>query len=122
VLKDGKLYGLSQTNEIFCVNADTGKTSWTASAGGAAPAGGQGGGRGRGGRGAGYGSIVDAGSILLVLTPSSELIVFEPNDNKYVEQARIKVADTPTYAYPVVSGNRLFVKDKDALILWTTEG
>src|SRR5437870_1518110 len=81
------------------------------------------GGRGmRGGRGgAGYGSIVDADSVLLALTPSSELIVFQPSDKEFKQLAKYKVASTPTYAYPVLSGNRIFIKDSDSVILWTVE-
>ena len=30
VLKDGKLYGLSTTSNLFCVDAATGKTAWSA--------------------------------------------------------------------------------------------
>jgi hypothetical protein len=73
------------------------------------------------GRSAGFGSIVDAGSVLLALTPTMELIVFEPSDQKFTERARIKVANSPTFAYPVVSGNRLFVKDQDSVVLLTLE-
>lgn len=87
--------------------------------------GGQGGGRGgrggRGGGGAGYGSIVDAGSVLVALTPASQLVVFEPGEKEFKEVARIKVADTPTYAYPVLSGNRIFVKDQNFVTLWTVD-
>ena len=117
VLKNGLLFGLTQSNELFCINAQNGQTAWSAPAG---PAGGGGGGGGRMGRG-GYGSIVDAGSVLLALTPGSQLIVFQPTDKEYSEQARIKVANTPTYAYPVVSGNRIYVKDQDSMTLWTIE-
>jgi hypothetical protein len=63
---------------------------------------------------------VDAGSVLLALTPASQLIAFAPSDKQYTEQAKIKVADTPTYAYPVVSGDRVFIKDQDSVTLWTT--
>jgi hypothetical protein len=76
--------------------------------------------RGGGGGGRGYGSVVDAGSVLLALTPTSELVVFQPGD-KYAEVAKVKVAATPTYAYPVASGNRLFVKDQDSVSLVTIE-
>jgi hypothetical protein len=55
------------------------------------------------------------------LTPSFELIVFPPTAEKYAEQARIKVANSPTYAYPVVSGNRVYGKDQDSLTLWTID-
>lgn len=83
--------------------------------------GGPGGPGGRGGGRGGYGQIVDAGSVLLALTPAAELIVFEPSAKAYREVARIKVSSTPTYAYPVVSGKRIFVKDKDDVTLFTVE-
>jgi outer membrane protein assembly factor BamB len=141
VLKDGMLYGISGTNELFCLNATNGKTLWTAQAGeasggrpgqpaaGAQPGGGgqggagqpRGGGRmGRGGR-PGFGSIVDAGSVLLALTPSAQMIVFEPNEKEFKQLAKYKVGASDTYAYPVVAGNRVFIKDRDSLILWTIE-
>ena len=82
---------------------------------------GRGGQGGRGGGRGGYAQIVDAGSVLLALTPASELIAFQPSDKAYTEVARIKVSSTPTYAYPVVSGKRIFVKDKDDVTLFTVE-
>ena len=69
----------------------------------------------------GYGSVVDAGSVLFALTPAAQLIVFEPTGEKYKQIASYKVADGGTYAYPVISGNRIFIKDKDSLALWTIE-
>jgi hypothetical protein len=53
------------------------------------------------------------------LTPASELIVFKAGDKAYSEIARIKVADSPTYAYPVLSGNRIFIKDQESVALLT---
>jgi outer membrane protein assembly factor BamB len=136
IIKDGLLFGMTATNELFCLNMDTGKTAWSApfspapagatpppAAGGAgrggAGRGGAGGGRrGGGGRsGGGYGSIVDAGSVLVALTPSSQLLVYKPSADKFEEVARIKVASSQTYAYPVLSGDRLFVKDQDSVTL-----
>jgi outer membrane protein assembly factor BamB len=35
--------------------------------------------------------------------------------------AQIKVADTQTCAYPIVSGKRVFVKDEETLTLWTVQ-
>ena len=87
------------------------------------PGGGPGGGRGMrggGGRG-GYGTLVDAGPVLLALTPASQLIAFTPGTPAYAEVARIKVADTPVHAYPVVSGQRIFTKDQDSVTLWSVE-
>jgi outer membrane protein assembly factor BamB len=114
VLVNGLLFGLSQTNEFFCMSAANGKTLWKAPAGPAAAG-------GRGGRGGGYGSIVDAGSVLLALTPRMELVVFAPSDKEFKQLASYKVADSATYAYPVLAGNRVYVKDQDAVICWTLD-
>jgi len=139
VLKNGAVYGLSAGNDIFCINARDGKTAWSVSSSGgssgtagsspgqiaSAPGGGGGerkGGRGGGGMGrSGFGSIVDAGSVMLAMTPSAELVVFEPSDSAYKEVARIKVAEGSTYAMPVPSGNRLFLKDQDSVMLLSVQ-
>jgi outer membrane protein assembly factor BamB len=87
--------------------------------------GGKGGGGGKGGMGggmradAGYGSVVDAGSVIMTLTPNAELIVFEPSGKELKPIASYKVGEPGAYAYPVVSGNRIYVKDKDAVAMWT---
>lgn len=106
VLKDGLLLGCSNQGDLFCLNAQTGNTNWTDT--------------NEHGPGS-FGAIVDAGSVMLVLPNTSLLTVFKPNEKEYVEVARIKVAETPTYATPVASGNRIFIKDKDSLALMTTE-
>jgi hypothetical protein len=49
------------------------------------------------------------------------LIAFAPSDKAYTELARIKVADTPTHAYPIATGKRVFIKDKDSVTLWTLD-
>lgn len=132
VAKDGLLYGLSATDELFCLDLATGKALWGTPIGGrgaagqAGPAGAPGeggrrGGMGMGGPRPGYGSIVDAGSVLVALTPAMELVVFKPGNAQYAEVARTKVAQSATYAHPVLSGNRIFVKDEDAVTLWTLE-
>ncbi len=124
VVKDGLVYGISTDNKLFCIKEEDGKTQWST----ALPAaGGGGGGGGRGGRGgmmgggAGYGSVVDGGSVLFALTPAGQLVVFEPGDKAYKEVAKYKVAGGGTYAYPVISGNRVFIKDSDSLTLYTIE-
>jgi outer membrane protein assembly factor BamB len=79
-----------------------------------------GGGRRGGGRG-GYGSVVDAGSVLLALSPAGELVVFKPSDAAYTEVARYKVADEGTYAYPVAVGDAIYIKDRDSIARWGTQ-
>ncbi|TWT77688.1 Quinohemoprotein ethanol dehydrogenase type-1 precursor [Posidoniimonas polymericola] len=142
VLKDGMLYGLSNLGSLFCVDAESGDTAWTAPLAKptepsaqpeAQPAaqqpeqpaegerGSRRGRRGRRGGGGGYGSVVDAGSVLFALSPAKELVVFNPNAEAFQEVARYKVADSDTYAYPVIAGNRVYIKDADSVILWVIE-
>jgi len=106
VLKDGLLFGLSNRGNLFCVNSRTGQTAWIDPTQ-----------RDRGG----FTSIVDTGSVLIALPSNSELIAFKPNDKEYTELARIKVSDTPIYAHPVISGNRIFIKDQETVTMWTID-
>ena len=106
VLKDGLLFGLSNRGNLFCINARTGQTAWTDAAQ-----------RDRGG----FTAILDAGSCLLALPSNSELTVFKPSSEQYAELAKIKVADTPTYAHPVIAGNRVYVKDQETLAMLAIE-
>ena len=141
VIKNGLLFGLSERSTLFCINVESGKTAWSSeenissdAKGGDAKGsdskagdakGGKGGGKGgrgggmMGGRG-GYGSIVDAGTVLFALTPSGKLIVLEPSDKELKKLAGYNVG-TSTYAYPIISGNRIFIKDKDSVTLWTIQ-
>ena len=109
VVKNGLVFGISNNDKLFCLSAENGKTAWTSSLAGG------------GGRSRGYGSVVDVGPVLMALNPGSQLVVFEPGDKEYKEVTKYKVADSATYAYPVVAGNRVFVKDRDSVILWTIE-
>jgi outer membrane protein assembly factor BamB len=104
VLKEGRIYGLSQRGDLFCLDVQGGKTLWTTSLGGR-----------------GFGSIVDAGSVLLALTPAGELIVFEPGAKEFKQLASYKVADSGTYAYPVPAAKGVYTKDQEAVTLWSVE-
>jgi outer membrane protein assembly factor BamB len=104
VLHDGLLFGLTGRGSLFCLDAQTGKTDWTDETN----------------HGRGFCALLDAGSVILALPPSGELIAMKPAA-KFEELAKIKVAETATYAHPVLSGKRLFVKDQDAVTLLTFE-
>lgn len=106
VLKEGLVYGITDRDNLFCLDAKTGKTLWTTAL--------KGGSRG-------YGSVVDAGTVLLGLIPSGQLFVFEPTEKGYKQLATYKVGDGSTYAYPVLAGNRLYIKDKNSVQMWTLE-
>jgi outer membrane protein assembly factor BamB len=104
VLKDGLLFGLSDRGNFFCLNAQTGQAAWTDT-----------------NKLSNFGAVLDVGSCLLALPEKSELIVFKPDGKEYGELARYKVADTPIYAHPVISGNRVFVKDQESVAMWMVE-
>ena len=109
VLKDGLLFGLAPSGRgatvLFCMKAETGEVLWKDD---------------KNKRGE-CGTVYDAGTVLLALTSDSNLVVFKPNDKEYAELAHYKVADSPTWACPIIAGNRVFVKDKDSVTLWTIE-
>jgi len=104
VLVSGRLFGLSQKGDLFCLNAQDGKTLWTTTLGGKD-----------------FGSIVDAGAVLMAMTSQGELTVFEPSDKEFKKLAGYKLSDKAMYAHPVLAGNRLFIKDQDSVALWTIE-
>lgn len=106
VLVNDMLFGLSDNNNLFCINAQTGQTAWTDAAA-------------HGSRG--FGTIVGAGSCLAALGNDSELILFKPDAKGFDEIKHYKVAETETYASPVVTGNRIVVKDQEAITMWTIQ-
>jgi outer membrane protein assembly factor BamB len=105
VFKDDLFFGLSESNQLFCLNTKDGKTVWSQDIDG----------------NRGFGSIVTAGPVAMALTPKGELIVFELDGTGYKQLASYKVAQNDPKAYPVVSDNRIYVKDQDSLVLWTVE-
>ena len=102
VLKNGLLFGYA--GHFFCANAQTGATLWEDDTN-------------RGNSAA----LVDAGAVILATSVNSELTVFKPSDKAYAELARWKVADTETWAHPVISGSRIFVRDRESVALWGIE-
>ena len=105
VLAGGLLFGFSDRGNLFCINAKDGKTAWIDATR----------------RRRGFASIVGAGSVILALPNNSELIVFKPIAKEFAQVAQIKVAESATYAHPVVAGSKVFVKDQDSLAMLTIE-
>jgi outer membrane protein assembly factor BamB len=99
ILKDGSLYGFTDQKRIYCVNAATGQTGWIDNA-----------------VSSDFSTIVDCGSVIMGLTSTDNLIVLKPDGKAYSEIVKYKVSDTPIYAYPVISGNSIYVKDAETLI------
>jgi outer membrane protein assembly factor BamB len=118
VLKDDLLFGLSSAKKFFCMDAKTGKVLWTDES----PRGEAGG-------------ILNAGSLIIAVTGpaavkgklsenvagDSELVAFEPNGAAYKQVARYKLSPGSGLAYPIVTGNRVYVKGNSDLTLWTID-
>jgi outer membrane protein assembly factor BamB len=100
------LFGLSTRNrgEYFLLDTKSGKTLWTSMP-----------------RQAENAAIVRAGDFVLSLEDDAELMVGRISGSQLHEVKRYTVADTATWAAPVLSGNRIFVKDMSTLALWTID-
>ena len=104
VLVGDMLFGLSHRNsgQYFLLDVKSGKTLWT--------------GMPRQGENA---AIVHAGNLIFSLEDDAQLVVGRVNASAFQELKRYTVANSATWAQPVISGNRLFVKDVSSLALWT---
>jgi outer membrane protein assembly factor BamB len=99
VLKDGFLYGFTDQKRIYCLNAATGQTAWIDNT-----------------VNSDFSTIVDCGSVIIGLTSTDNLLVLKPDGKAYSEIVKYKVSDTPIYAYPVISGNNIYIKDAETLM------
>jgi outer membrane protein assembly factor BamB len=104
VIARDALFGMSHKNsgQFFALDARTGKTLWTSPP-----------------RQATNAAIVRAGNLLFMLKDDAELIVARPSTTGFEPVKRYTVADSATWAMPVIAGNRIFVKDTASLALWT---
>jgi outer membrane protein assembly factor BamB len=104
VVMGDTLFGLSHRNsgQYVLVDVKTGKTLWTGKP-----------------RQATNAAIERVGDLVFSLEENAELMVGRIGANSVQELKRYTVADAATWAAPVISGNRVFVKDVSALALWT---
>jgi outer membrane protein assembly factor BamB len=96
------LYGFSHRNkgQFFCLDARTGATLWTS--------------EGRYGENA---AIVNAPEVLFLLTNDAQLLIVRKSAKKFDLIRRYTVAESPTWAHPVVVGHRVLIKDASNLAL-----
>lgn len=98
------LFGLANRNmgQYFALDVTTGKTLWTTE-----------------GRQAGNAAILRTGNTLFSLEDDGELVVVRGSATAFEPLKRYKVADSDTWTQPLISGNRIYVKDVSSLTLWT---
>ena len=98
------LYGFSARNsgQYFALDANTGQTLWLS-----AP------------RVAENAAVVRAGNLWFALDTEANLSVVRANPKEFDVVKRYSVAESATWAQPVLSGQRVFIKDLSTIALWT---
>jgi outer membrane protein assembly factor BamB len=101
VLADGILYGLSnkKKGQIVAVDAATGALKWATE-----------------GRTADQAAILLTPAHVLVLTTAGELVLVRRSPAKYDEERRYTVADSATWAVPVLLPDGLIVRDASGVM------
>jgi len=104
VLARGTVFGHSskRKGQFVAVDPETGQLRWATE-----------------GRNATSAAVIAAGSHLVYLTTEGQMIVTAIDPSKYEEMRRYTVADSSTYAHPVVLRDRVLVRDQSALTSWT---
>jgi outer membrane protein assembly factor BamB len=103
VLVGDLLFGFShlKKGQIFCLDARTGATLWT--------------GPPRGGDNA---AMLASATTLYSLTPDAQLLIAKPTSKGLNEIRHYEVADSPTWAHPVVLADGILIKDLKTLARW----
>ena len=106
VAVDGVLFGLSHLNsgQYFALDLETGTLLWKSEP-----------------RQAAHAAITRSGNTIFSLEDDSELVVIRLGRERFEPVARYKVAESDTWTQPVISGNRVLVKDVSSLTLWTID-
>ena len=97
------LFGFSPRNsgQYFAIDANTGETHWLSEP-----------------RVAENAAVVRAGNLWFALDTEARLSVSRANPKQMEVLKRYTVADTATWAQPVLSGQRMFIKDLSTISLW----
>jgi outer membrane protein assembly factor BamB len=100
VLEGGRIYGLSQRKrgQLFCLDAATGRVVWLSD--------------GRQGENA---ALVAGGGQVFALTTDAELLVIPQREDAFAAARRWRVAESATWAHPVVTREGVLVKDRTHL-------
>ena len=106
VLAGDHFYGMTNKRKgsIFCAEVATGKILWST--------------EGREGANA---AVLQSKDLLFVLNNDAGLIVAKKSATGFEQLAKYSVADSATYAHPVIFGKRILVKDDAAVSLLSLE-
>jgi outer membrane protein assembly factor BamB len=106
VTEGDMLFGFSQykKGQFFCADARTGTTRWTSPP-----------------RQGDNAAVLISGEHLILLKDDGELIIARATANAFEPLRRYRVADSPTWAHPLVLRNGVVIKDATTLSLWTVD-
>ena len=103
VIKDGFLYGFSgQGGRMFCIDTKNGQTAWEGETVFQS-----------------FGSLVATDSYIVGLSGNSKFVFLKPNGRKCEIVSLMELTEKGIYAHPILSGNRIYIKDEDSVILFT---
>jgi outer membrane protein assembly factor BamB len=100
VLEGGRLYGFSnrKRGQLFCLDAASGKTVWLSD-----------------GRQGDNAALVAGGGVVYALTTDAQLVVMPQKGEAFAPLRRYRVAESPTWAHPVVTTEGVLVKDRETV-------
>lgn len=106
VVIGNSLFGFSPRNagQFFALDANTGETQWVSEP-----------------RIAENAALVRSGDLWFALNTEAELMVARANSKQMEVLKRYTVAASATWAQPVLSGQRVFIKDLSSVSLWTLD-
>jgi outer membrane protein assembly factor BamB len=104
VILNHLMYGFShrKRGQLFCLDTRNGKTLWTS--------------EGRQGENA---SIIGNEDLLFFLTNEAELLIVKTGGEKFEVLESYSVAESPTWAHPLILNEGILVKDELKLTFWS---
>jgi len=106
VVEGDLVYGFSQykKGQFFCADARTGATRWTSPP-----------------RQSDNAAVLISGEYLILLKDDAELIIARATAKAFEPLRRYTVADSPTWAHPLVLKNGVVIKDATTLSRWAVD-
>jgi outer membrane protein assembly factor BamB len=105
IIVDDCLYGAAGGNEggfLVCLDKGTGEILWSE-------------------RQAPKGSLVMADGRLYLRAERGDMILIEPNPERFVERGRFEQPDRtrdPAWSHPVIANGKLYLRDQDMLLCY----
>ena len=106
VLEDDLIFGFShyKKGQFFCVDARTGATKWTSPP-----------------RQGDNAAVLIGGGNLILLRDDAQLVIAKAVGSSFEPLRNYTVADSPTWAHPLILRNGVVIKDAGTLAFWSVK-